>query len=435
MTANVVRVNSDYKIQSVGGGKIILDTGLSPSGSYGKVTVLGDLDVKGSATVITSNVVSIQDLIITLNVGEVGNGVTGSADDPYISGLAVDRGPRSPANPLGNARWIWDETQSWLSPTAGLRDGLWVSKTTHGGLNGIQTNSITTGDHDEDLYLLSKGIGKVSVTGTVNYEQQIIDYSNGLIAFDDDAIPNIKAVSDKIEYALTNNTINIISRGNSSVAILDSDITEKIVSYNTIGVSNIVTFNHFPISNASLRIDTSSFVTISDCINVELNGTWPVITAVSGSNYFVIQISSPHSYGDVPFSGTIIKNNYDSNIELMVDGNVVTTVYTDHTEIYDLYISDSTITTINDNVDITLTATGTGTIILNSDQDVSINNSIIVDGVTTLTYQSEPSSDTNTTKIYAAAQGAGNTGLYFVNNEKTDEFISKKKAIAFSILM
>jgi hypothetical protein len=435
MTANVVRVNSDYKIQSVPGGKIILDTGLGPSGGYGKVTVLGDLDVKGAATVITSNVVSIQDLIITLNVGETGNGVTGSIEDPYISGIAVDRGPRSPANPLGNARWVWDETQTWLSPTAGPRAGLWVSKTTYGGLNGIQTNSITTGEYNEDLYLLSKGTGRISVTGTVNYEQQILDYANGLVSLDDDYIPNLKAVSDKIDYAIINNTINSIRGGDSNVSVFDDNITEKLISYNTIGSSNIVTFNHFPVPNSTLKIDTASSITITNCINTELNGTWPIITALPGSFYFVIQISSPHSYADVPVSGNIFKTGFNSNVEITVNETVVTTVYQDHTEMYDLSISNSTITTVNDDVDITITATGTGTIVLNSDQDILVNNSITLDGVATLTHQTAPSPETDKTKIYADTHGQGDTGLFFVNNEKSGEFISKKKAIAFSILM
>ena len=55
----------------------------------------------------------------------------------------------------------------------------------------------------------------------------------------------------------------------------------------------------------------------------------------------------------------------------------------------------------------------------------------------------EPAAISGSVKIYTNTEGAGNTGIYFVNdtfalninNYRRDELISKKKAIAFSILM
>ena len=54
-----------------------------------------------------------------------------------------------------------------------------------------------------------------------------------------------------------------------------------------------------------------------------------------------------------------------------------------------------------------------------------------------------PAMESDCVKIYTDPEGPGNTGIYFVNptlavntgDYRRDELISKKKAIAFSILM
>jgi hypothetical protein len=417
MTANVVRVNSDYKIQCVGGGQIILDTGLNSSGGYGKVSVLGDLTVLGEATVIQSNVINIQDLIITLNVGETGSGVTGSASEPRHSGIQIDRGTLH-----NNARWLWDETQSYLDSSTGLtKYGLWVSKTVTGGLNGIQTNSITVGDTNKDLYLLNKGTSIISVTGTDNYEQQVLDYANGLIAIDDDIIPNIKAVNDKISYEVLNISFNKINRADSAVVVNSSNITSQMKTYGTVGVSNYVTINHFPITNSNLNIDTLKTVTISDVSDAALNGSWPVITANPDAFFFVVQINTAQNFPTVNWNGNILINSYSSNIQFNL--NNVTPIVFNQTSasLLNVNISGSTISGSHSSDDLILQATGSGA--------VNVND------ILKLSYQSAPAAETNTTKIYAGSNGKGQTGLFFVNNNYSGELISKKKAIAFSILM
>lgn len=418
MTANVVRVNSNYKIQSIEGGKIILDTGRNPDGTFGEVLVLGNLNVIGEATVITSNVVSIQDVIITLNVGEIGNGVTGSISEPKQSGLEVARGTAI----NGTAKWLWDDSQFWTNPHSNTtQKGMWVSSTASGGLNGIQTNAITTGNTGDNLYLLSGGTSIISVTGTTNYENQVLDYNNGLVYKDADTIPNIKAVTDKIAYDLSNYATNFLARNDSIIAIYDSNIRGQITTYYTNGNSLYVTLNHFPISNASLQITTSSFVTISGSSSATLNGTWPVITAVANAPYFVIEIATPSNFNNLSWTGEIAIQSYNSNLQVTLDSVLVATFYRNQINLFDISVSNDTISTNNLGNDLILQAAGSGS--------VKINDTL------TLTNQTAPSAASNTTKIYAASHGAGNTGLFFVNTAYSDEFISKKKAIAFSILM
>lgn len=416
MTANVVRVNSDYKIQCVGGGKIILDTGNSSSGTYGEVFIQGDLKVLGETTVLQTNVVNVSDLILTLNDGETGAGVTGSISEPRRSGIQIDRGT------LSYARWIWDETQTWVDPASNtLKSGLWVSKTITGGLNGIQTNSITTGSTGDNLYLLNQGTSVISVTGTTNYEQQVLDYSNGMIYKDKDIIPNIKAVVDKIKFDLSNIDIGSITRANSSLAIFDSDIKALMVSYSTAGTSNYVTINHFPVANKSIDIDTNKYVVITGNSSPAMNGTFQVISAYPQDTFFVIQVGSNVNYPNYNWSGTLDILNYNSNGRIILDGNNAMTVNPTGAVFSNFSISSNTLSTITSGSDLILQAAGTG--------HVQVND------VLRLNYQPAPTAVSNTVQVYAASNGVGRSGLYFVNTDYSDELISKKKAIAFSILM
>jgi len=170
MSTNIVRSSGDYKIQTGPGGTITLDTG----SDSGLVTVIGNLTVSGTTTLLNTTDLSIEDNIITLNKGETGAGVSEGT-----SGISIDRGT------LSSSQIIWDETQTWRDPISGqLKSGLFTFKV-GSALNGIRTNSIDT--NGGKLNLIGKGTGVVSVSGTDNYETQIGD---------DDDIPNLKYVNN-----------------------------------------------------------------------------------------------------------------------------------------------------------------------------------------------------------------------------------------------
>jgi len=78
-------------------------------------------------------------------------------------------------------------------------------------------------------------------------------------------------------------------------------------------------------------------------------------------------------------------------------------------------------TTASSNQDLTLTADGTGHI-------------YILD-VLKIAYQSAPTNVASTTQLYANTVGSGNTGLYVVNNNTTDELITKNRALGLGLLM
>jgi hypothetical protein len=197
-----VRVNgSDYKIKVNPGGSIILDTG----NQLGSVTVTGDLLVLGNTTTVESETMTIKDNIIVVNSGETGVGIT-----LETAGLRVDRGD------LPDADIIFDENITWLSPTIALANGAFTLVDQLGNLIGLKTNSIITGGGD--LFLINEGTGVLSVAGTVDYENNVVD---------DDHIPNKKFVDDQVAFLLSILPVPITDRiGEEDTTLIINDFED-----------------------------------------------------------------------------------------------------------------------------------------------------------------------------------------------------------------
>jgi hypothetical protein len=222
-----LQINGDYNIKTKTGAKIVLDTGTvvgeDSTVTYpGAIEIIGNLNVKGNTTTITSSDLEIVDRILTLNKGEAGPGVT-----QRFSGIEIDRGlaqPLEDSSLSGKAAFVYDEQDS---PQLGSEAGSWIiAFGTESGysfqdsnlkLRRILTDPLTD---DGNLTLIANGLGVVSVAGTTNYETQVI-------AFGNDALTNKKYVDDAI---LNNPTFQIRSPGSGTagdtrVIIADEQIT------------------------------------------------------------------------------------------------------------------------------------------------------------------------------------------------------------------
>ena len=418
----VKRLSSDYKIKVPDSGTIILDTGAN----VGQVFITGNLNVQGTSTTINTTNMNIEDNIIVLNRGELGTYISEGQ-----SGIEVDRG----TNADGNGRWIWDDTKTWVDPwTATTRTGLWVAETTDGGINGILVNSIET--MGLKLALISKGYGVITVEGTVNYEEQIINYNNTLEAIDDDYIPNIKAVIDKIDYQILNAPSDKIKRDDTQVIVYDNNIARRITYFNTGGVPlTSVDIFHFLTTNRELNITVGAYVTIVGSGIANLDGTWQVQVANPLSYTFTILTSSNVASGNLVNNATgVYVQNVRSNAKVTIDGFTTAEFYVNHTDIFNVRIQDTSIHSTLSNTDLILSSPGTGSIRI---QD---SMKIMFTGYAT---SATPAMEIDCVKIYTDPEGPGNTGIYFVNptlavntgDYRRDELISKKKAIAFAILM
>jgi len=197
--SKTLNVNTgNYKVKVPDGQTITLDTG-----SSGNVALTGNLQVAGTQTTVNSTNLDITDNIIVLNKGETGSGVTENT-----SGIEIDRGT------LSDAQIIFDETVSFNDPiTQTVKPGTFVFKTKDNNIIGLRTNAISTGGGD--LYLINSGTGVISVSGTNNYEVQVVD---------DDDVPNKKYVDDAITTGIQTITIQSIARGDSNLTLFDESI-------------------------------------------------------------------------------------------------------------------------------------------------------------------------------------------------------------------
>jgi len=196
-----LRVNGDYNIRAGDGAKITLDTG--PVASGGSVRVTGNLVVEGDTLNVNTTNLSIEDNIISLNVGEVGPGVSLG-----YSGIEISRGNTSSITPQNNASFLYDEsTDSWIL-AHGSAPGPFNFDASSLRLKQILTNLTTDSG---DLTLIGTGTGVVKVIGTINYESQVTH---------DDDLPNKKYVDDSI---LNNPTFQIVAPQSQDTKIVIAD--------------------------------------------------------------------------------------------------------------------------------------------------------------------------------------------------------------------
>lgn len=333
----IVRVDdSDYKITVKQSGTITLDTGVNvptpPANWGGGVIVTGDLLVLGNTTTVQSETMVVKDNIIVINQQDSGNQIAlGQA------GIEIDRGDPTLAPA---AQLFFNESLWWYDNQQGINErGAFVFKKANTLLVGIRTNSITTGNKDMNLNLLGPspapgesgtGTATISVSGVENYENRCTD---------DDDIPNVAWVNNRIQDYFDISPPEFIGRGDSFLRIFDTQLSDPETKLE-------LTLNGF--TNAEFRIDR---------FNVQ----------------------------DVQIS--------DSIIEATVAGN-----------------------------DLTLRSTGTGSV-------------AVEDNLKIILVTEEPSQTAGSVKIYTKEETYGGTGIYFVNNESTrDELISRRKAIAYSMI-
>lgn len=241
MSKYVVVPDGNYKLTVQSGGQITLDTGLN----VGQVRITGDLLVQGTTTTVQSTEVTISDNIIELNSGETGPGITLSE-----SGLRINRGS------FVDSFFVFDENITWLNPVnATTTQGAFVFKNDAGGLVGLRTNSITTGGGN--LFLISQGAGVVSVSGTTNYELNVVD---------DDTLTNKKYVDDAIVTAFQTVLLTQIGDGvitPTTVRALDQETTSNpsVVEVN-IDAINVANFYSDRFELEKIRIQDTRIETI-----------------------------------------------------------------------------------------------------------------------------------------------------------------------------
>jgi hypothetical protein len=267
MTTNVVRVPGDYRIQTKTNGQITLDTGLNT----GTVVITGSLDVRGTTTVVQATNASIKDNTLVLNAGETNSYVTLGT-----SGLIVDRG--NGASLSNAATFLYNDEAgndgfTWHTTDISQR-GIFEFKVA-GNVSAIKVNAIRVdegsaprvGGYPRLNIFGSDNPGTViSVAGTLNYEDRIID---------DDDIPNKAYVDIAVQSAQTTANVQKIVQQQTSIGAYDvsqggyqgSNVSEVVVEFTTGVPSMRFTQNNVNFGNSILF--TEGTITRADIANAD----------------------------------------------------------------------------------------------------------------------------------------------------------------------
>ena len=254
--------NGNYKVKVQEGGEITLDTGLN----VGQVRITGSLIVEGDTTVVESETLAIKDNIIVINDGETGVGISLNE-----GGLRIARGS------LSDAFFVFDEDITWRDPnTETTKTGGYVFKNEAGTLVGVRTNSISTGGGD--LYLISSGTGVISVTGTTDYELQVI-------SGDDDVIPNKAYVDNKVADVFEIIDPTKIIDGSSTptyIQVIDQETTSNPSIINIAIDDSIIGYiNITDVKLHDVKIIGSTIQTVNSSDNLVLSAPGTGIVQIS----------------------------------------------------------------------------------------------------------------------------------------------------------
>lgn len=392
-------------------GTITLDTNPNGTPGQGLVNIKGDLLVEGTTTTVNSETVTIEDNIIVLNTGWDGVASAGRQ-----SGITLNQGVSPDVNIIYDLDITSYDPSGNTSALGSNPDGSFIFKDDNDNLRAIVTNSIDT--LGGDLALISSGTGVITIAGTVNYEQRILDYARLNVAFD------ISRVSRSTNVATVYTTIpHSFLPGDRIVVDCTSD--PSFNSYDAFG--NLTSI---------IIIDTPA----ADRFRYTNNGS-TVVLLPPGSATGTVRINP------------VINDDYIPNMKAVADyaavsfGSFSTNKISEadtKVQVYDFDISggaskidfttDGVSRATIDNFGLTV---GNIKITNNTIANIS-NDNVIIDNVLNIANRvTTPTTPTGYVKIYSkASPGTGGTGLFFVNTLGTnDELISKTKALLYSLIL
>lgn len=408
--SKIVRVQGgDYKLivgSSTAPGDIILDTNpVGLVGAQGTVRITGDLVVEGNTTTIESETLTVKDNIIYLNLGDPGPGVT-PWNGTATSGFQISRGsaPDGDVSLLFYEDWAIDPLQPAIT------ENTWVFRNADEDLIAIATNKVTS--KGDNLTLIGLGNGVVTVEGTSDYEEGILNYS---------------AIGVTYTISQIERTSGIVTV--TTVEDITPDIDPALPGQNRVSVN---------------------------CSSEPLNDSYALVLSTPTSKSFTYALAGPDvsivaATGSV-IPSPIINDDYIPNIIAVADyvSNALTSfasnkIQENDTKVqtYDFDISGvSKITFEIDGIQRGIINNNGLTVdnirIKNNNISNISNDNILVENVLNLANKvSVPSTPIGYVKVYSKnTPGTGDTGLYFVNTQGTnDELISKTRALLYSLIL
>lgn len=149
-------------------------------------------------------------------------------------------------------------------------------------------------------------------------------------------------------------------------------------------------------------------------------------------DYHVYNFQDRIVAGEISLTNVVVIDQEDdalqtSRIEFSVDGTTTATLYENRLEVESLELNGTTITVVDTNGDL---------ILKGNNASSSTGGDVQIDDHMNFTIQGDLASPpTEGVTIYSKTLGDGGTGLYFSNEDGTqDEFVSRNKALLYSII-
>jgi hypothetical protein len=269
--------NGDYRVRVQTGGNIILDT----QSTYGKVLVIGDLDVQGQLTYIESTNTQVNDNILQLNYGQTGNGI--SSANNYVSGIEIKRGNYSAAQILFN-----ENVQHYDPVTSTEVNGTFVLSTADGKLSGLRVASISNSGTTDFVFDMQGSANVLRVANSLGGYENNINNDNDIInrkyLYNYVAASNGVASVDRIYFPTTGGiagSTSSIEAFGSSIVFQISQSTRAIISPTGVSVDNINLYSNTitnTTSNNLILSSTNNNVEINSVLNLDNQSSIPSYT-------------------------------------------------------------------------------------------------------------------------------------------------------------
>jgi hypothetical protein len=216
-----------------------------------------------------------------------------------------------------------------------------------------------------------------------------------------------------------------VSGSTTSVETTNSTITDNIIVLNegesgagiTSGTSGIE-IDRGSADNVSIVYDDSvdAFRVLEGSGLTNIRVATPVDNSDAATKQYVDNATTTGSISAAGVQGSV---QYNDSSVITGDSNFTYDGF--NVNIGDTTINSGSVGTNSTNSDLELYANGSGTLYTRS--VIKMENEI-----------SDPSSVTGHNQVYAKTPDSGGTGVYFVNDTASGEFVSKTKAIVFGII-
>jgi hypothetical protein len=290
-----LRLQGDYKIETQTGGQLVLDVSggaTGPTSGNGKVTILGNLDVRGTTSQIDSSDTSIKDTTLTLNSGEPGSLSGAVTSNNGNSGIKISRGRTNSKDNANIAAYLeWNDDAEWTG--SGQRNKVKGQFEFRVGLDGsqaqysaIKINAIRIDENSAstigagtaagprlNIFGVENRFAVISVFGTSSYENQCTD---------DDDIPNLAKVKQLIRT--NGNVAPGIRVGKSYLTLFDAYNTpgaesEAILVLNATAGPEAIDITTNPVTDGTVAMKITETVAEFNGIRLAGNTVSPVSTS------------------------------------------------------------------------------------------------------------------------------------------------------------